>query len=555
MAAYQKPKAIFMAFGTKGDVFPIAAIASAFACDQKQYQVVLITHRAHQSLMVHLAEKNVNYIPVNSPPVLSVHQFANMPDSEQVSFPIHKKKIQAAHREECLSVIESVLGDYPNMKSDFIVINFFALEGWHLSETFQIRCVVASPYVVPYSAPSAFVRQFKQELPLLYKYFQEAPPNTVWITGCSNEPSNVAYASRITIINVIYGFSKEIVECPDYWPPNTHACGFWFLPLEWQFSCNGCREIVSPNPSSSMTRKNELCATHADMQQFLTQRSYSCLPIFIGLSSIGRDNEAKEKHATCPIPHFTYQHYGLYPTKCCANLLSTSMLFLLGTNVLCSTQGTMEYSCHLPVLQVISLFHSMGFLKNPHAFLRVLEAVIEATEYHFILLTAGYEPLDACIKSIAATLTSKVDPQLDTSDGTLLFSDRLYCFSGSIPYSWLFLRCAVAIHHGGSGSTAAALHAGIPQIICPFILDQFYWAERLHWIGVAPEPLRSCHLLPENINGTSIIQAADDLARTIKLALSPEIKAQALRVADMISSEDGLQEAVKILKEKVICPE
>ncbi|KAG6501227.1 hypothetical protein ZIOFF_041105 [Zingiber officinale] len=444
MAAYQKPKAIFMAFGTKGDVFPIAAIASAFACDQKQYQVVLITHRAHQSLMVHLAEKNVNYIPVNSPPVLSVHQFVNMPDSEQVSFPIHKKKIQAAHREECLSVIESVLGDYPNMKSDFIVINFFALEGWHLSETFQIRCVIASPYVVPYSAPSAFVRQFKQELPLLYKYFQEAPPNTVWITGCSNEPSNVAYASRITIINVIYGFSKEIVECPDY-----------------------------------------------------------AIVLFFEIQNL----------------------------------------------------GTMEYSCHLPVLQVISLFHSMGFLKNPHAFLRVLEAVIEATEYHFILLTAGYEPLDASIKSIAATSTSKVDPQLNTSDGTLLFSDRLYCFSGSIPYSWLFLRCAVAIHHGGSGSTAAALHAGIPQIICPFILDQFYWAERLHWIGVAPEPLRSCHLLPENINGTSIIQAADDLARTIKLALSPEIKAQALRVADMISSEDGLQEAVKILKEKVICPE
>ncbi|XP_042398438.1 uncharacterized protein LOC121988822 isoform X4 [Zingiber officinale] len=459
MAAYQKPKAIFMAFGTKGDVFPIAAIASAFACDQKQYQVVLITHRAHQSLMVHLAEKNVNYIPVNSPPVLSVHQFANMPDSEQVSFPIHKKKIQAAHREECLSVIESVLGDYPNMKSDFIVINFFALVG-------------------------IFLKLFKFDVSLLLPMLFH-----IVLLQHLYASSNKNYHFCINIFKKLlptrYGFSKEIVECPDYWPPNTHACGFWFLPLEWQFSCNGCREIVSPNPSSSMTRKNELCATHADMQQFLTQRSYSCLPIFIGLSSIG----------------------------------------------------------------------SMGFLKNPHAFLRVLEAVIEATEYHFILLTAGYEPLDACIKSIAATLTSKVDPQLDTSDGTLLFSDRLYCFSGSIPYSWLFLRCAVAIHHGGSGSTAAALHAGIPQIICPFILDQFYWAERLHWIGVAPEPLRSCHLLPENINGTSIIQAADDLARTIKLALSPEIKAQALRVADMISSEDGLQEAVKILKEKVICPE
>uniref|UniRef100_A0A2N9GJ54 Glycosyltransferase family 28 N-terminal domain-containing protein n=1 Tax=Fagus sylvatica TaxID=28930 RepID=A0A2N9GJ54_FAGSY len=43
-----KPIAIFMAFGTKGDVYPIAAIAAAFACDQKQYNVLLITHSAHK---------------------------------------------------------------------------------------------------------------------------------------------------------------------------------------------------------------------------------------------------------------------------------------------------------------------------------------------------------------------------------------------------------------------------------------------------------------------------------------------------------------------------
>ncbi|KAK9286802.1 hypothetical protein L1049_015207 [Liquidambar formosana] len=33
----RKPTAVFMAFGTKGDVHPIAAIAAAFACEQKQY--------------------------------------------------------------------------------------------------------------------------------------------------------------------------------------------------------------------------------------------------------------------------------------------------------------------------------------------------------------------------------------------------------------------------------------------------------------------------------------------------------------------------------------
>lgn len=34
------------------------------------------------------------------------------------------------------------------------------------------------------------------------------------------------------------------------------------------------------------------------------------------------------------------------------------------------------------------------------------------------------------------------------------------------------------------------------QIICPFVLDQFYWAERMAWIGVAPQALKPNHLCP-----------------------------------------------------------
>ncbi|WOL09172.1 hypothetical protein Cni_G17925 [Canna indica] len=280
---------------------------------------------------------------------------------------------------------------------------------------------------------------------------------------------------------LLYGVSKEVVEFPGYWPSNIHVCGFWFLPSEWQFSCNKCREMMSPSPDSSVSERKTMCAAHVDMQQFLMKSSNPCLPLFIGLSSIG----------------------------------------------------------------------SMGFLKNPHAFLRVLEAVLEITEYSFVLFSAGYEPLDAAIQSLAGASPSRSNPEAQSVGGTLLFNNRIYCFSGSVPYSWLFPRCAVAIHHGGSGSTAAALHAGIPQIVCPFILDQFYWAERLHWIGVAPEPLQSRHLLPDN-DATSINQAADSLVRTIKVALSPEIKSQALKVANRISSEDGLQEALKVLKEKLL---
>ncbi|KAM0902769.1 hypothetical protein ACQ4PT_019057 [Festuca glaucescens] len=199
----------------------------------------------------------------------------------------------------------------------------------------------------------------------------------------------------------------------------------------------------------------------------------------------------------------------------------------------------------------------MGFLRNPKSFLMVIKAVIESTGYRFILFTSGYQPLDSAIRSVdslvaeSSELDARHAPAI-SGDSTLLFNSRLFCFSGSIPYSWLFPKCAAAIHHAGSGSTAAALFAGIPQVPCPFLLDQFYWAERLHWLGVAPEPLKRQHLIPDTDDAASINNAADMLLGAIRSALSPEIKAQATRIANRLASEDGIGEAQRILKEKVL---
>uniref|UniRef100_A0A0E0JX78 Glycosyltransferase family 28 N-terminal domain-containing protein n=1 Tax=Oryza punctata TaxID=4537 RepID=A0A0E0JX78_ORYPU len=454
----RRPRAIFMAFGTRGDVFPIAALAAAFAQDQRQYSVVFITHSAHQTVMFDIC-------------LCQAHLFL-LPNSSRAS---HRKKIiQVEHRKECLSAVEDVFGNDMSTHGDFIVINFFALEGWHLAELFQVKCIIAAPYFVPYSAPASFERQFKQSLPLLYKYFQEAPLNMVcwtdithWMWALFMESwgswrndslnlSPIPFTDPVTNLPLWYGFSKEIVECPGYWPFSAHVCGFWFLPTAWQFSCNKCKELVCANASNSYG--GTLCINHAGLEQFSMGNSYSSLPIFIGLSSIG----------------------------------------------------------------------SMGFLRNPKAFLMVLKDVIEKTDYRFILFSSGYQPLDSAIQSVASSV-----------------AESSVCQASA-------LHCDIAIHHAGSGSTAAALFAGVAQIACPFLLDQFYWAERLHWLGVAPEPLRRQHLIPDTDNASSIKNAADMLIGTIKSALSSEIKAQAIRIANKLSSEDGIGEALRILKERVL---
>ncbi|KAL2254364.1 UNVERIFIED_CONTAM: hypothetical protein Sindi_0231100, partial [Sesamum indicum] len=174
----------------------------------------------------------------------------------------------------------------------------------------------------------------------------------------------------------------------------------------------------------------------------------------------------------------------------------------------------------------------MGYLKNPQSFLRVLGNVLSITSHRFILLTAGYGPLDAAIKMFAQTPSSTSEQTQPGEVQSWLFDGRLFCFSG--------------------GSTAAALHAGIPQVICPFILDQFYWAERMFWLGVASEPLKSSSLLPDKGDESCILEAANMLVGAINYALSPEVKLHAKQIAKRISTEDGVSTALRIIKEEIL---
>lgn len=53
------------------------------------------------------------------------------------------------------------------------------------------------------------------------------------------------------------------------------------------------------------------------------------------------------------------------------------------------------------------------------------------------------------------------------------------------PHSLVFPRACAIVHHGGIGTTGQALRAGRPQLVTPFLGDQFDNAERLRRLGVA----------------------------------------------------------------------
>ena len=76
--------------------------------------------------------------------------------------------------------------------------------------------------------------------------------------------------------------------------------------------------------------------------------------------------------------------------------------------------------------------------------------------------------------------------------------DRFKVVEG-IPHSWLFPRMRLVIHHGGAGTTGAALRAGVPSVATPFTADQSFWARRVRVLGVGPAPVPAHRLTSARI--------------------------------------------------------
>jgi sterol 3beta-glucosyltransferase len=112
--------------------------------------------------------------------------------------------------------------------------------------------------------------------------------------------------------------------------------------------------------------------------------------------------------------------------------------------------------------------------------------------------------------------------------------DRL--FLQSAPHDWLFPRCSAIIHHGGAGTTAAALRSGRPNLVLPLAVDQPFWAGCIHACGASPAPLAARTL------------TAAQVAAAVGQALESEaIRRNAASLGAAIRSEAGLEKAIEII--------
>ena len=118
--------------------------------------------------------------------------------------------------------------------------------------------------------------------------------------------------------------------------------------------------------------------------------------------------------------------------------------------------------------------------------------LLDASTTPRICVSMGSLPLEAGIEGLRVTVDALAELPVevvvagagsrDSSLGELPANARA---GGWIPHDQLLPTCDAVVHHGGAGSSMAALDHGLPQLVLPQLGDQFANADQLVQRGVA----------------------------------------------------------------------
>jgi rhamnosyltransferase subunit B len=107
-----------------------------------------------------------------------------------------------------------------------------------------------------------------------------------------------------------------------------------------------------------------------------------------------------------------------------------------------------------------------------------------------------------------------------------------------IPFSQVLPRAAALVHHGGIGTMAQALAAGIPQLVTPLAHDQFDNAIRIRRLGCGD------FLLPRKFQPAAAVERLKSLAGSETVAAKSRKWAAALKDTDALERTCALIEAL-----------
>jgi len=113
--------------------------------------------------------------------------------------------------------------------------------------------------------------------------------------------------------------------------------------------------------------------------------------------------------------------------------------------------------------------------------------------------------------------------ELTQSGGSYESNERVRVV-GALNHDAVMPRCRLAVHHGGSGTTAASVASGLPTLVCSVFADQPFWGRQLARLGAG------AHLRFDSLTAVK-------LERALRRMLRPEATQRARALASAMSHQ------------------
>ena len=136
-----------------------------------------------------------------------------------------------------------------------------------------------------------------------------------------------------------------------------------------------------------------------------------------------------------------------------------------------------------------------------------------------------------------AELSADFEGESDAAELAAFCKEKVLFVEAS-PHRRLFPQCAVVVHHGGAGTTYAAAMSGVPQVVVPVLMDQFFHSDLVNAkaVGVGLKSMRTT--------------SPNDLAAAIR-SCDP-LQPNALKLAAQLAEEDAAQRLVTELDDFLV---
>ncbi len=149
---------------------------------------------------------------------------------------------------------------------------------------------------------------------------------------------------------------------------------------------------------------------------------------------------------------------------------------------------------------------------NPKKSIKLLKELSNLTEYNFII-SKGWAKFN-----------------IETHSDNILFIDY-------VPFLTLFPKMSIVIHHGGAGTTLSAAQSGVPQVIVPHMIDQYYWGKLISDLKIGSNPIKRSALNLHNL------KKSIDYIFT-----NSEITENAKRIGFEMRKENGLKNTISYIE-------